>query len=326
MKFKIVKMLGWNMQQVDRYLERLRRAQDVEMTETDERVSRLRHEYEILLVKRQSLEEEQAVRTGSLTALQKAYEQIDAARQAAAEAADREIAELWSSTRRRLLAYETTEADIDQRAERLRGWSQRALSGLTVTSVDGGSGSREVTARAMVATPTAVEMETDRPVDRLVSSEATIDARPVHSEHDTELTAFWGDASVLLAPESGEGTPTSEKPMKPVSITSMECDALSTPAIQPRPDAQPAPTPTPSPEPTLRTVQTAASPAISQQVRAVRQRYVIGKVAGQDLYNNQGGLIIARNHVITADVIDTAEKEGKLPELIVHMQLPGMGE
>lgn len=66
------------------------------------------------------------------------------------------------------------------------------------------------------------------------------------------------------------------------------------------------------------------SPALTKDIEGIRQRYIIGKLAGEDLYDTNNSLIIAKNQAITADVISRAEQEGKLSELIVNMIIPGM--
>jgi|GEM_PF-3722970 len=66
------------------------------------------------------------------------------------------------------------------------------------------------------------------------------------------------------------------------------------------------------------------STAISAEISSIRHKYIVGKVAGDNLYANDGSLIIARNNTITTEVVIKAEAEGKLPELIVSMILPGM--
>lgn len=68
------------------------------------------------------------------------------------------------------------------------------------------------------------------------------------------------------------------------------------------------------------------SQAISEEIRQLRYKYIVGKIAGDDLYDRRGGLIIARNAVITADAVNKADREGKLADLIVSMIIPGLGE
>ncbi|MHB1485141.1 MAG: hypothetical protein ACYCYI_10810 [Saccharofermentanales bacterium] len=52
-----------------------------------------------------------------------------------------------------------------------------------------------------------------------------------------------------------------------------------------------------------------------------KNAYVIGKFAGDDLFDKSGKLIIAKNEIITQDIIEKAEKEGKMIELVLEMKL-----
>jgi hypothetical protein len=68
------------------------------------------------------------------------------------------------------------------------------------------------------------------------------------------------------------------------------------------------------------------SPAITEEIRVIRQKYIVGKIAGEDVYDSAGKLIIAKQFVITGEVVDKVDAEGKLAELIVNMIIPGLGE
>ncbi len=68
------------------------------------------------------------------------------------------------------------------------------------------------------------------------------------------------------------------------------------------------------------------SKEISREVRQLRNKYIIGKWAGQDLLNKDGKLIAAKNSPITETIIDEADQEGMLALLIVHMTIPGLEE
>ncbi|PKM87466.1 MAG: hypothetical protein CVU87_09500, partial [Firmicutes bacterium HGW-Firmicutes-12] len=68
------------------------------------------------------------------------------------------------------------------------------------------------------------------------------------------------------------------------------------------------------------------SPAVAAEINNVRHKYITGKLAGQDLTDKNGNMIIAKGEVITSEVVARVEAEGKLPVLIVNMVLPGMEE
>lgn len=68
------------------------------------------------------------------------------------------------------------------------------------------------------------------------------------------------------------------------------------------------------------------SAGVAQDINNIRQRYIVGKISGIDLFDQKGNLIIAKNSVITADVVTKAEVDGKLAELIVNMTMPDLEE
>jgi hypothetical protein len=66
------------------------------------------------------------------------------------------------------------------------------------------------------------------------------------------------------------------------------------------------------------------SKAIASEINQIRSKYLVGKIAGEDLYDRNNKIIIYKNSVITSEVIEMAEREGKLADLIVNMYLPEM--
>jgi hypothetical protein len=64
------------------------------------------------------------------------------------------------------------------------------------------------------------------------------------------------------------------------------------------------------------------SKAVSGEIENLRYKYLVGKIAGEDIYNNKNNIIIPKNTKITTDIITIAEKEGKLSELIINMIFP----
>jgi hypothetical protein len=59
-----------------------------------------------------------------------------------------------------------------------------------------------------------------------------------------------------------------------------------------------------------------------QEVHRSRRKFMLGKWVGEDLLDEQGGVMIPKNTVITEEVIHRAEQAGKLAELIISMKLP----
>lgn len=61
--------------------------------------------------------------------------------------------------------------------------------------------------------------------------------------------------------------------------------------------------------------------SLIEQIDAIKSQYIVGKVAGEDLYDQAGNLIIAKSTKITREVVEEANRLGKLAELIVNMKL-----
>ncbi len=55
-------------------------------------------------------------------------------------------------------------------------------------------------------------------------------------------------------------------------------------------------------------------------------KYIVGKIAGEDLYDGAGRLIAAKGVVITEDIVREADKAGKLSELIINMTISDLPE
>lgn len=63
--------------------------------------------------------------------------------------------------------------------------------------------------------------------------------------------------------------------------------------------------------------------AVNQEsIDKVKQRYMVGKIVGEDIYDSRGGVIVKRHELITMDIIDKVEKAGKIVDLVVNMQFP----
>ena len=54
----------------------------------------------------------------------------------------------------------------------------------------------------------------------------------------------------------------------------------------------------------------------------LRNLYILGKFAGDDLFCKTGEIIIHKNAIITEEVVQLAEEAGKLSELIINMTIP----
>lgn len=60
---------------------------------------------------------------------------------------------------------------------------------------------------------------------------------------------------------------------------------------------------------------------VKEDINRIRNKYLIGKLAGEDLVDSKGNIIVSKDSIITEEIIIRAEKEGKLPKLIVNMAI-----
>ncbi len=63
-----------------------------------------------------------------------------------------------------------------------------------------------------------------------------------------------------------------------------------------------------------------------EQIDSIKSQYMVGKVAGNDLFDLQGNLIIAKSSVITREIVERANRAGKLADLIVNMKIAELEE
>lgn len=59
------------------------------------------------------------------------------------------------------------------------------------------------------------------------------------------------------------------------------------------------------------------------EISAVRAKYILGKVAGEDIIGASGQVIVRKGNPITVNVMNMAQNEGKLADLIINMESPG---
>jgi len=65
---------------------------------------------------------------------------------------------------------------------------------------------------------------------------------------------------------------------------------------------------------------------VEREITNIKYKYLIGKKVGETLLDSNGQVIASKNSHITAEVIEKAEKEGKLVNLIVNMIIPESSE
>lgn len=69
-------------------------------------------------------------------------------------------------------------------------------------------------------------------------------------------------------------------------------------------------------------IKDGANIGITKEIQNIRKKYIVGKLVGEDLFDCSNNLIIKKDSIITVEIIDRAEREGKLVELIIGMKLP----
>jgi hypothetical protein len=62
----------------------------------------------------------------------------------------------------------------------------------------------------------------------------------------------------------------------------------------------------------------------SREKIAIAGQYILGKVAGEDLYDSSGKMIAQKGDELTEEIIVAADRSGKLSELIINMTIPDL--
>lgn len=63
----------------------------------------------------------------------------------------------------------------------------------------------------------------------------------------------------------------------------------------------------------------------NDETALIRNKYIVGKISGETLLDSKGRVIIEKQQVITPEVVEAADREGKLSDLILSMMFPDMG-
>jgi hypothetical protein len=62
------------------------------------------------------------------------------------------------------------------------------------------------------------------------------------------------------------------------------------------------------------------------EIEKIKRNYIVGKLAGADIIDSQGRIILTKHFLITDNMIRRVQREGKLVELIVNMVMPERGD
>jgi len=65
---------------------------------------------------------------------------------------------------------------------------------------------------------------------------------------------------------------------------------------------------------------------VREDISAVHDKNIVGRVAGEDITDSSGQIIIRKNEPITLNIMQRAKNGGKLAELIIQMALPQQEE
>ncbi len=65
---------------------------------------------------------------------------------------------------------------------------------------------------------------------------------------------------------------------------------------------------------------------LENKIGQAKNTFIIGKLSGVDLTDDDGNVIISKGEVITEETVDKAEKSGKISELIINMVLAGLDD
>lgn len=102
------------------------------------------------------------------------------------------------------------------------------------------------------------------------------------------------------------------------TVHQSEKDTVSVPASSPNSEVEKE---TPNREMAATVQEYAGSVGGSRNIDEIKRKYIVGKISGKEIRDQQGRLIIAQNEIITEEVVDLADQHGKLVELIVHMTI-----
>lgn len=324
---------GKNREEVDGYLEQLKQEQQAELAQIQTSLGECRFELISLQAEKQQLEAETQRCLPGARLLRVAMERLDITRQALVQSAASQIEEQRRVVEAKRIWQEQRCAELDEQMVALESQIGEMLKG--VVMVAGGTPEPDVEPNPELQDETGIDnIATDVPYDvpNDISGGLTSAApgEMADSELELESTAkghggdtaaeYWDqeyesmmDSVIPLPSPSPEPAPEMPAPMAEPFLEDLESGLAD--QENRSPEDQPASSP-----------KSDCSPAVASEIRQVRHRYIVGKIAGGELRDAEGQLIVAKDAVITAAVIQQAEQAGKLPELIINMILPGMDQ
>lgn len=146
------------------------------------------------------------------------------------------------------------------------------------------------------------------PLDEMENLEKIIkpkkDKSPVHNNTIFQLNSFWGKIEKPKEEEEFENY------TKPISDESHNLGLNQLSATHEEQEQK----------------RDSSSHGLKAQIDVARYKFILGKIAGDDLFDATGGVIVNKHEEITPRVVEAAQKENKLSELIINMLVQGMEE
>lgn len=137
----------------------------------------------------------------------------------------------------------------------------------------------------------------------------------------TMESRVWQEIDKYLQNLFEDGIPPALQATEPTShatVHQSEKDTVSVPASTQNPEVEKE---TPNKEMAATVQEYPGSAGGSRNIDEIKRKYIVGKISGKEIRDQQGKLIIAQNEIITEEVVDLADQHGKLVELIVHMTI-----
>lgn len=316
-------LLGLSAEKVSAYLRQMKHLQAQEIAELEALVAaeeaahaRLREEWEAVRARYQAGAHQAAFRNLLKQRVQDAVRAMQ-------EQAQQEVAALQMLVEQKQVEYEQKMERIEQQADAYSETLQKLLQefGTTMqqfqasTMAMGMSGS-ELGGKSDNVVPFTLRALTEERVPERAGLQVEADAAALVELASSLATEgvevagmagsdFWGNLGAFVAGEMEREERFEEEEIEGLLVE------------EPRVDT------TVSQEDVATTDASKESGALSAEILSIRNRYIVGKWAGEDLFDEQGRLIVTRDATITPEIVQRAERAGKLPDLIVNMKIPG---
>jgi FKBP-type peptidyl-prolyl cis-trans isomerase len=296
-------LFGMSRQEVNAYLEQVVSAQQAERAALEKELAARGEELARLGLEQRQLEDERLRSIEERRLLGVASQRLDRAVQALQRSAAEEIAEQRERAKALTEQQQLRCRELDQQILGLQKQVDELLQRVVKVTGTSEQPAKEVPPAPAISVDYGGEAYWDQDLDLMLSGSAR--KRPAA----VEIQAVRAEP-----PRNSRGTVSTPPPLQPIMETARDAkQSLPEPQLPPSSKAS---------SPPVSPLQ--GSPGVSDEIRNIRYRYIVGKVAGCDLVDADGQMIIRQNETITRQIVEQAEQTGKLPELIINMQLPGV--